>query len=149
MRKVDGLTVRIPLLRSIAQFPQLTFTQASHVIQNGTKDFSKPIGTGPFKLKSFTPGTQSVFTANRDYWRSSEPYVDTLVIDTSFTSDPARLNALLAGDLDIAPSVPPALAKAQESAKRVVLGNKHGSGFVAVTMRVTRRRSPTSAFDRR
>ena len=136
VRKVDRLTVRIPLLRSIAQFPQLTFTQASHVIQNGTKDFSKPVGTGPFKLKSFTPGTQSVFTANRDYWRSPEPYVDTLVIDSSFTSDPARLNALLAGDLDIAPSVPPALAKAQESAKRVVLGNQHGPGFVAVTMRV-------------
>jgi peptide/nickel transport system substrate-binding protein len=136
VRKIDNLTVRIPLLRSVAQFPQLTFTQASHVIQNGTKDFNHPVGTGPFKLKSFTPGTQSVFLANRDYWRSSEPYVDTLVIDSSFTSDPARLNALLAGDLDIVPSVPPALAKAQQSANRVVLGNKPGSGFIAVTMRV-------------
>jgi peptide/nickel transport system substrate-binding protein len=136
VRKRDKLTVEIPLLRGIAQFPQLTFTQASHIIQDGTKDFNKPVGTGPFKLESFTPGSRSVFTANKNYWRTPEPYVDTLIIDSSFTADPARLNALLAGDLDIVPSVPPALAKAQESAKRIVLGNQNGPGFIAVTMRV-------------
>ena len=136
VRKVDDLTVEIPLLRSIAQFEQLTFTQASHIIKNGTTDWNKPVGTGPFKLKSFTPGSESVFTANRDYWRSPEPYVDTLVIDSSFTADPARLNSLLAGSIDIVPSVPPALARAQESSDKVVLGNQHGSGFIAVTMRV-------------
>jgi peptide/nickel transport system substrate-binding protein len=136
VRKVDKLTVEIPLLQSIAQFEQLTFTQASHIIQNGTTDFNKPVGTGPFEYKSFNPGTQSVFTANRDYWRSPKPYVDTLVIDSSFSADPARLNSLLAGNLDIVPSVPPALARAQESSNKVVLGNQHGSGFIAVTMRV-------------
>jgi peptide/nickel transport system substrate-binding protein len=136
VRKIDKLTVEIPLLRSIAQFEQLTFTQASHVIQNGTTDFNKPVGTGPFVYKSFNPGTQSVFTANKDYWRSPLPYVDTLVMDSSFTADPARLNSLLAGNLDIVPSVPPALARAQQSGKKVVLGNQHGSGFLAVTMRV-------------
>jgi peptide/nickel transport system substrate-binding protein len=136
VRKIDKLTVEIPLLRSIAQFEQLTFTQASHIIQNGTSDFNKPVGTGPFVYKSFNPGTQSVFTANKDYWRSPLPYVDTLVMDSSFTADPARLNSLLAGNLDIVPSVPPALARAQQSSKKVVLGNQHGSGFLAVTMRV-------------
>lgn len=136
VRKIDKLTVEIPLLRSIAQFEQLTFTQASHIIQNGTTDFNKPVGTGPFKLKSFKPGSESVFTANRDYWRDPEPYVDTLVIDSSFRADPARLNSLLAGNLDIVPSVPPALAKAQESSDQAVLGNQHGSAFIAVTMRV-------------
>ena len=73
VRKMDNLTVEIPLLRSIAQFEQLTFTQASHVIQNGTTDFSRPVGTGPFNYKSFNPGSQSVFTANKDYWRSPYP----------------------------------------------------------------------------
>jgi peptide/nickel transport system substrate-binding protein len=136
VRKLDKLTVQIPLLKGIAQFPELTFTQASHIIQDGTTDFNKPVGTGPFTLESFTPGTRSVFTANRNYWRTPEPYVDTLIIDSSFTADPARLNALLAGELDIVPSVPPALAAAQESGKAVVLGNQHGSGFIAVTMRV-------------
>jgi peptide/nickel transport system substrate-binding protein len=136
VRKLDALTVEIPLLRSIAQFPQLTFTQASHIIQDGTTDFNRPVGTGPFVYKSFEPGTQSVFTANKDYWQSPEPYVDELVIDSSFTADPARLNSLLAGNIDIAPSVPPALARAQESSDKIVLGNQPGSAFLAVTMRV-------------
>ena len=136
VRKLDDLTVEIPLLRSIAQFEQLTFTQASHVIQNGTTDFSRPVGTGPFVYKSFDPGSQSVFTANKNYWRSPFPYVDELIIDSSFTADPARLNSLLADNLDIVPSVPPALARAQESSEQIVLGNQHGSGFIAVTMRV-------------
>ncbi len=135
VRKLDKLTVEIPLYRGIAQFPQLTFTQASHIIQDGTTDWNKPVGTGPFKLESFTPGSRSVFTANKNYWRSPEPYVDTLVIDSSYTADPARLNALLAGDLDIVPSVPPALAKAQASGNRIVLGNQNGPAFIAVTMR--------------
>ena len=136
VRKIDKLTVEIPLLRSIAQFEQLTFTQASHIIQNGTTDFNRPVGTGPFVYKSFNPGTQSVFTANKDYWQSPMPYVDELIIDSSFSADPARLNSLLAGNLDILPSVPPALARAQESSNKIVLGNQHGSGFIAVTMRV-------------
>jgi peptide/nickel transport system substrate-binding protein len=136
VRKLDKLTVEIPLYRGIAQFPQLCFTQASHIVQDGMTNWNKPVGTGPFKLESFTPGSRSVFTANRNYWGSPEPYADTLVIDSSFTADPARLNALSAGDLDIVPSVPPALAKAEESAKRVVLGNQNGPAFIAVTMRV-------------
>ncbi len=136
VRRLDDLTVEIPLLRSIAQFEQLTFTQASHIIQNGTTDFSRPVGTGPFVYKSFDPGSQSVFTGNKNYWRSPFPYVDELIIDSSFTADPARLNSLLADNLDIVPSVPPALARAQESSENIVLGNQHGSGFIAVTMRV-------------
>ena len=136
VRALDPLTVEVPLLKSIAQFEQLCFTQASHIIQEGTTDFSQPVGTGPFVYQSFTPGSESVFTANRNYWRSPEPYADTLIIDSSFTSDPARLNSLLASDLHILPSVPPALARAQEASNKIVLGNQHGSGFLLVSMRV-------------
>jgi peptide/nickel transport system substrate-binding protein len=136
VRKLDKLTVEIPLLRSIAEFEQLTFTQASHIIKAGTTDWNKPVGTGPFKYESFTPGSESVFTANHDYWQAHKPYVDKLVIDSSFTADPARLNSLLAGDIDIVPSVPPALARAQEASNKMVLGNQHGSAFLSVTMRV-------------
>ncbi|HEX4465671.1 MAG TPA: ABC transporter substrate-binding protein, partial [Solirubrobacteraceae bacterium] len=136
VRKLDKLTVEIPLHRSVAEFEQLCYTQASHVIKAGTTDWNKPIGTGPFKYESFTPGTESVFAANRDYWQSHKPYVDKLIIDSSFTADPARLNSLLAGEIDIVPSVPPALARAQEASKKVVLGNQHGSAFISLTMRV-------------
>src|SRR5579862_7964381 len=62
-----------------------------------------PIGTGPFKYQSFTPGQQSVFTRNDDYWGadigflgSTGPYVDSLVI-TDISDDAARVNAVVSG----------------------------------------------------
>jgi peptide/nickel transport system substrate-binding protein len=138
LRKVDKLTVEVPLLRGVAQFPSVTFTQNTFVVQNGTKDFSKVVGTGPFKLESFTPGSRSVFTANRNYWDSPRPYVDTLIIDSSYANDTSRLNALLAGNVDIVPTVAPALAKANASSGRIVLGNARGPAFVAPTMAIDR-----------
>jgi peptide/nickel transport system substrate-binding protein len=138
LRKRDKLTVEVGLKHGVAQFPSTTFTQNSFVIKNGTTDFSKVIGTGPFKLDSFTPGTQSVFTANRNYWGAPAPYVDTLIIDSSYANDTARLNALLAGDVDIVPTVAPALAKANAASGRIVLGNAPGPAFIAPTMIITR-----------
>ena len=79
-----------------------------------------------------------MFTANRDYWQAPEPYVDTLIINSSYPSDTSRLNALLAGDVDITPTVPPALAKANAATGRIVLGNAPGPAFVAPTMTIDR-----------
>ena len=137
LRKRDKLTVEVGLKHGVAQFPSTTFTQNSSVIKNGTTDFSKVIGTGPFKLESFTPGSQSVFTANPNYWGAPAPYVDTLIIDSSYANDTARLNALLAGDVDIVPTVAPALAKANAASGRIVLGNAPGPAFIAPTMIIT------------
>ena len=137
LRKLNKLTVEVGLKHGVAQFPSTTFTQNSSVIKNGTTDFSKVIGTGPFKLESFTPGSQSVFTANPNYWGAPAPYVDTLIIDSSYANDTARLNALLAGDVDIVLTVAPALAKANAASGRIVLGNAPGPAFIAPTMIVT------------
>jgi peptide/nickel transport system substrate-binding protein len=76
-----------------------------------------------------------VFYRNPDYW-NGVPNVDKLVVDSSFTDDAARLNAVQSGQLDIAPGVPFALAKATASSGRVVLGNVPGPAFITVVMRV-------------
>jgi peptide/nickel transport system substrate-binding protein len=135
VRALDAHTVEVPLIKPAAEFPTILSWYNGYVVQNGTKNFNKPIGTGPFRYESFTPGSSSTFTANPDYWRG-KPFVDRLVVDSSFTADPARLNALLSGALDIAPGVPPALAKANASSGRLVLGNSPGPGFIAITMRL-------------
>jgi len=135
VRKRGPLTVEIPLIKPVAEFPTILSWYNGYVVQDGTKDFNKPIGTGPFRYQSFTPGSSSIFVANPDYWRG-QPYVDQLQVDSSYTDDPARLNALLSGSIDVAPGVPPTLAKANASSGRLVLGNAPGPGFIAVTMRV-------------
>ena len=136
VRKLDRLTVEIPLLKGVAQFPSVTYAQNAWVVQAGTTNFSDGVGTGPFKLESFTPGSRSVFSANKDYWQSGLPYIDTLVINSTYADDNARLNGLLAGDLDVVSTVPPALAKANAASGRIVLGNEPGPAFVAPSMRV-------------
>ena len=135
VRKLDRLTVQVPLRRPLAAFPGVTSWFNAYVVQDGTTDFNRPIGTGPFRFQSFTPGSSSTFLANPDYWRG-RPYVDQLVVDSSFTDDPARVNALLSNQIDIAPGVTPALALENARSGQLVLGNEPGPAFVAVTMRV-------------
>src|SRR5579862_615526 len=138
VRKLDSHTVEIGLKHGIAQFPSVTFTQNTFIVQNGTKNFNKPIGTGPFKVDSFTPGSRSVFSANHNYWGGPGPYAEQLIIDSSYANDTARLNALLGGNVDIVPTVAPALAKANAASGRIVLGNAPGPAFIAPTMIVDR-----------
>lgn len=133
VRKLGPLTVQVPLLRGVAQFPSITTWYNGYVIQDGTTSFARPIGTGPFRFQSFTPGTSSTFVANADYW-AGRPYLDAVVVNSSFTDDPSRLNAILSGEIDVAPGVPQALAKANQG--RMVIGNAAGPGFIAVCMRI-------------
>lgn len=82
--KVDDHTVRLPLKLSAAEFPSVTAFPNLFVIQDGTTDFDRGIGTGPFRLESFKAGVSSTFEAFADYWREGQPYVDELVVDSSY-----------------------------------------------------------------
>lgn len=124
VKKLDKLSLQVPLFRSCAQFPSVFAYFNFGVVQKGATQKSvaaHPIGTGPFKFKSFTPGSQSVFVANKDYWETGKPYVDTLVINSSFTDDTSLLNALLSNQVNLVAS--PTLAQAREQI---------GSGMVQV-----------------
>ncbi len=63
-------------------------------------------GTGPFVMSEFVPGDRIILTRNTDYWGGS-PVWDR-VIFKPISSSPARLSALLAGDVDLIDNVPTA-----------------------------------------
>ena len=136
LRKRDALTVEIPLTRAIGDFPSLLCSYSASVIQNGFTDFSHPIGTGPFKFVSFNPGSQSVFAANRGYWAHPYPYVDELIINTSFADDTTRTNALLAGDIDVVPAMSFTLATQQADNTAVRVTRAHTPNVFGMYMRV-------------
>lgn len=93
-------TIAIDLARPNADFPIIIGTFQYMIVKNGTTDFSKPNGTGPFKLKEFNPGVLTSGERNPDYWREGRPYVDGF--EMRYIVDPvARVNALLAGDVDM------------------------------------------------
>jgi peptide/nickel transport system substrate-binding protein len=139
VRKIDDLTVQIALTRPVAQFPSMFTLWSLAIVQNGATPQSiatKPIGTGPFKFVSFTPGQQSVFAANPNYWEQGKPYVDTLIINSTFNDETSRYNALLGGQIDVAPLFSPQYAKQQESLKQINLLNSPGPQANVFSMRV-------------
>jgi peptide/nickel transport system substrate-binding protein len=138
VRKRDARTVEVPMRLPVGDFPILTAFYGFPVLQEGAtpKDIlNKPVGTGPWKFKSFKPGARSVFTANRDYWVHDGPYVDELTIDSSFTEESARLNSLLSGQSQIMQAMPFALARRQKEAKQINLLEATGTSFQTFAMR--------------
>lgn len=136
VRKLDAYTVQVPLKLGIAQFPSTLCLPQAYIGQAGTTNWGDGNGTGPFTLESFRPGVESVFGANKNYWQHGRPYVDKLIIDTRYTTEADRLNALLAGNIDIVPGPDPALAAANAGSGRLVIGNQPGPGFIDLNMRV-------------
>ena len=110
LRAVDDLTLEIPLKGPNARLPD-SFTQQNNVvIQDGVTDFTQPVGTGPFMVESFTVGERSLATRNPNYWEEGKPYVDEWE-DISISDNAARLNALLAGEIDMMSQIEPTQAK--------------------------------------
>ncbi len=103
--------VTVTLTGPNADFPVVLGTHHFLIAQAGTTDFSKGIGTGPFKCKEFTPGVRSIAVRNENYWKQGGgPYVD----EIEFFGIPdagARVNALMAGDVHLIGNVNPASAR--------------------------------------
>ncbi|MFG2526232.1 ABC transporter substrate-binding protein [Streptomyces sp. NPDC048527] len=110
VRKTGPYTVVVPLKQANPMFPYRL--SSAWIIKSNTTDFTKPIGTGPFIFGSLAPGEQSTSRRNPDYWDTGKPYVDTLTF-YSLADDTARLDALLAGEIDVIAQVPAAQARTQ------------------------------------
>ena len=134
LKKMDDLTVRIPLQLANAGFPD-DLGQYFNSIVPTDYDPKNPVGTGPFKYDSFTPGEQSKFLKNPDYWESGKPYADELII-IDFNDDTARVNALLGGQVDAITTLPAAqIANVQANPNFKVLISETGA-WQPFTMRI-------------
>ena len=81
-----------------------------YVEQVGDEGFKKaPIGAGPYKFVSFTPGVELVLEAFDGYWRKT-PTVKRLVMRV-IPDESTRLAALKGGEVDIAYSIRGELAE--------------------------------------
>lgn len=110
--KKDPNTVVVPLKSPDPRFPETI--ALAWIVQAGAKDFTKPVGTGPFTFVSLDQGQQSVCKRNPVYWDTGKPYVDELRL-LSLKDDTARLNALLSGQTDVMAQLPYAQAKSSIS----------------------------------
>lgn len=67
------------------------------------------VGSGPFMLKSFTPGNQLVLNRFNNWWKKPKPSPDQITFHISTDYD-AAMASLQAGSLDMVAFVPPAQA---------------------------------------
>lgn len=133
IKKLDKYTVRLPLKSPDSTVPQTLASYTFGMVPVGYKAFpSDQIGTGAYKLKSFTPGQESVSERHPNYWRES--YFDTVTI-TNFADSTAQVNALLGGQIDAMTDVPTSQVKVLESNSMVPLISKTG-GWVPLCMAI-------------
>jgi peptide/nickel transport system substrate-binding protein len=134
LKKVDERTVRIPLKLTNAAFPD-DLGQYFNAIVPTDYDPKKPVGTGPFKFQSFTPGQRSVFVKNPNYWESGKPYADQLII-IDFTDDTARVNALLGGQVEAINNLPASQVAAIQGNPNMKVLNSPTGAWQPFTMRI-------------
>jgi len=133
IKQVDRLTLKVPYHTSFAVFPQVFPGPYFGIIPVGWRSKDKPIGTGPFKYESFTPGQSSTFVRNPNYWQSGLPYLDHLVVN-DYHDETSQLNALSAGEVNAISLLSAASIGTAQAAGQVVVSD--GGGWTPFTMRV-------------
>ena len=98
-KKVDSHTVKAEMNSPDSDLPVKLGEKQAKIAKMDTVDFTAGIGTGPFLLESFAPGVRSTHVRNPNYWRDG-PNFDALEL-TGITDPIARVNALVAGDMDL------------------------------------------------
>ena len=77
------------------------------------------IGTGPYRWVKWTPGQDVTLQRNDSYWGPKEPW--SRVIFRFIPNDSARVAGLLAGDIDIADTLPAELYERVKSSDKLKL----------------------------
>ncbi|GGF43011.1 peptide ABC transporter substrate-binding protein [Aliidongia dinghuensis] len=97
----DNSTVVFNLTGSSPDFPYMLSDYHLPIMpakEDGTLDVSNPVGTGPFVLEHWEPGSPAKFKRNPNYHKDNKPYFD----EVEFVPIPdvvARTNALLTGEV--------------------------------------------------
>jgi peptide/nickel transport system substrate-binding protein len=129
---VDPRTIVLQLNSPYAVLDQLLAEYTVGIIPTDF-DISHPVGTGPFAYQHFVPGQLSQFVRHENYW-DGPAWVDELFI-YDFADDAAKVNALLAGQVQSIDNLPNYLAGTIEQQGASPLVSETGA-WVPFTMRV-------------
>jgi peptide/nickel transport system substrate-binding protein len=98
--------VTITLQGANADLPVILADSHFMIVKDGTSDFKTAVGTGPFKVKDFSPGVRTVGVRNERYWKPGLPHLDEIEL-VGIGDESARVNALLSGDVQLINQVSP------------------------------------------
>jgi peptide/nickel transport system substrate-binding protein len=133
--KLDARTVRLNLKQADSTIPDQLGQYYNGIVPVGYTRAGQQIGTGPYKVQSFTPGQQSVHVRNPNYWRSGQPYFDQVTI-IDFPDPAAQVNALLAGQLDAITDIPFAQVDVVKAHSGLSVLESPGGGWLPLCMAI-------------
>ena len=135
----DDATLVLTLKRPDSLMPLALSARHAMVVKDGTTDFSvqTAIGTGPFKVKSFSPGQSWELERNPGYWEAGLPYLDGLrgvVVGEQST----KVQAVTAGQSHIADPIDYSAASTVEGSSGAELLEFKGATYLLVAVDQTK-----------
>ena len=128
---VDPATVRVELTGINAAFlDNLAIGWAPIVPEKAVKSLGQdkfgqtPVGSGPFMVKSFTPGQEVDLVRNPNYWKTGQPYLDGVTI-TKVADDNARVLQIKSAQVDVAVPIQTSGLESLKDASGVTLQYDH------------------------
>ncbi len=134
-KAVDTLTAEITLATPNSDLPTILSMHHFMIIQDGAKDFAKAVGTGAFVCEKFEPGVRSIGVKNKNYFKAGGPHLDSFEF-FAIPDDPARVNALLSGDIHLAGAINPRSIRLVDSQPGVWLQKSTSGNYTNLNMRM-------------
>lgn len=110
IEKIDEFTVKITTETPYSAFLNVmahgsALIPSPTVVESDAEGYGlNPVGTGPYKLEKFEPGTELVLTRNDDYYEGTPAYNK---LTFRYVGDAsARISALQSGQVDVIDAVP-------------------------------------------
>lgn len=136
--------VRVKLKAAYADLPIMLGTSHFMILKDGTKDFATAVGTGPYKMKEFSPGVRSIGTRNAGYFKQGRPYLDEIEF-FGIQDGVARVNALVSGNVHAITNLPPSAIEEVKNRPELALFATPSATFSEIVMMVDRK--PTDNLD--
>lgn len=140
-RATGERSIEFVLKRPTAEFPNVLAAFGAYIVpenagENASDFDKKPIGSGPFRFVSFSPGRSAVFRRYDAYWEGA-PHLDELEFVVA-NEESARVNALLGGQVEYAHELNPTTARAHEGKGQIEIIRLRGSAMQAFCMKTDR-----------
>ncbi|HEX6969596.1 MAG TPA: ABC transporter substrate-binding protein [Micromonosporaceae bacterium] len=139
IRVVDTHTVEVPLRRPRGDFRESVLVVFSTVFPDGTTDFSKAIGSGPYRLDRSDERTVRLLAVD-NHW-SGKPTVQELEI-TRIGDAATRLAAVKDGQIDYAVNISATGAQAEQGNSALVIHRGGPANANALSFAMNQRLAP-------
>ena len=141
VEKVDDYTVKFTLIQPYGifhrQISYVNIMSKTYFGKVGDQGYAtKPVGTGPYKLVEWLKDNRMVLEANSTYWRGA-PVIKSATYKP-IPAEASRASALLSGEIDLIPSLPPSLMDQLKTAPSLNVGVAPGFRVVFTAFNVNK-----------